>query len=234
VGPQNLAEIEGPPHSEPAMDKARPDRWIILLVLSAAAGCTQRHHAPVASSVPPPARPEVLHTGRLWLSFEGQTPDTQCVRPGKSRPLCFEKVRDALARALERGLWPSFPAVSVKDHGDELAPGDYLLWVQLGLEVRSPQDASPGWSAAARGRWQLVRDGFPVAGETVFSRSRSDFAYGRSLGIGAGEVLDAVSVRIASVLGSLPEPQPQLAIPLPPVETGKLDGAVQPERVARP
>ncbi len=216
------------------MAKARTDRWILLLALSAAAGCTQRHHAPVASSVPPPVHPEVLHTGRLWLSFEGHTPDTQCVRPAETRALCFENVRDALARALERGLWPSFPRVAVKEHGDELAPGDYVLWVHLGLEAQGPHDTRPGWSAAVRGRWQLIRDGFPVAGETVVSRSRADFAYGRSLGIGAGEVLDAVSVHIASVLGSLPEPQSQLAIPLPVVETAELHRTAEPQLVARP
>jgi hypothetical protein len=216
------------------MAKARLHIWLFLLALSAGAGCTQRHHAPVASSVPPPVRPEVLHTGRLWLSFEGHTPDTQCVRPGEARALCFEHVREALARALERGLWPSFPEVSVKEHGDELAPGDYLLWVQLGLEAQAPQDAGPGWSAVVRGRWRLIRDGFPVAGETVFSRSRADFPYGHSLGVGAGEVLDAVSVRIASVLGGLPEKQSQLAVPLPPVETSEFPTGGGPQMVARP
>jgi len=214
------------------MAKAPIHRWILLFALSAAS-CTQRHHAPVASSLPPPVRPEVLHTGRLWLAFEGHTPDTQCVRPAQARALCFEQVREALAQALGRGLWPAFPEVAVKEHGDELAPGDYLLWVQLGLEAQPPEGAWPGWSAAARGRWQLIRDGFPVAGETVYSRSRSDFAYGRSLGVGAGEVLDAISVRIASVLGGLPESQPQLAIPLPPVETGAPQSTTEPELAAR-
>ena len=206
-------------------------RSVAIVGAAALLGCSGAHYAPVTSAaLPPPPQPAVLHTARLWITFQGQTDDTQCVAGG-IRPVCFENVTDALAHSLHSGLWPSFPEVAVKEHGDELEPGDYVLLVVLELHVNPPDGHGPGWSAGVRGHWQLVRDGFPVTGETVSSRSRADFAYGSALGAGAGEVLDAVSVRIASVLGRMPESQPAVTVPLPPVVSSNFHGP-RPQRLA--
>lgn len=158
-----------------------------------------------------------MHSGRLWIELSGLTEDRQCVRPTGQNSVCFSRVHDAIATALAQTAWTSFPAVAKKVKGDDLAPGDYVLLVALEIDALPPDARGPGWSAAARARWKLVRDGLPVASGTVASRSRADFAYGSVLGIAAGEVVGAVSAHIAGRVGELPESRPQPPVPLPPV-----------------
>lgn len=201
-------------------------RYAWLVAAGSALACTQHHTAPVASAeLAPPGEPAVQHTGRLWIELEG-TPDKQCERTTTERPLCFSGVRDAVGSALGRTLWPSFPQVAVKRKGDDIQPGDYLLHLRLRIDGREPDASAPGWAAAVSGRWQLVRDGLPLAGESVSSRSRGDFPYGRALGAGAGEAVDAVSMHIARVIGQLPELRPIASRPLPAVATRKQTGAL--------
>ncbi len=195
--------------------------WAVLVLLAAAAsaGCIQQtHKVEVATRTLPPAsaRP-VQHTGRLWIELYPRGTNRQCVAVAGQRPLCFEDVQDKLARALADALWPSFPAVRVKQRGDDLHPGDYVLLVDLVLEPVPPDRTGPGWSASARGRWQLVRDGLPVMGERVGARSQAVFPYGRPLGTGAGEVVEAVAEHIGSALAALPEAQPLAPAMLPRV-----------------
>jgi hypothetical protein len=134
--------------------------------------------------------------------------------------LCFEHQRSELSRALSHALWTSFP--SVEAGSGERHAGDYVLHVSLKLEALPPDASGPGWSAGARGSWRLERDGKALAGEQVASRSRGDFAYGTPLGIGAGEVIDAVAVRIGMTLGALPETRVVQPVPLPAVATAPL------------
>ncbi|GMV12103.1 MAG: hypothetical protein AMXMBFR56_03270 [Polyangiaceae bacterium] len=201
-------------------------RYAWLIAAGSALACTHHHTAPVHSAglVPPP-EPAVQHTGRLWIELEG-TPDKQCERTPTERPLCFSRVHDALGNALERTLWPSFPGVAVKRKGDDIQPGDYLLHVRLRIDGKAPDASAPGWAAAVSGRWELVRDGLPLAGESLSSRSRGDFAYGRALGAGAGEAVDAVSMHIARAIGQLPELRPIANRPLPVVATRKQTGVL--------
>jgi hypothetical protein len=189
-----------------------------LLLLSAlSTGCAPRHHAPVAAPDLPPLTASVQHSGKLWVELRGGTEDQQCVRPDGQRRLCFDGVHQALGRALVSTAWTSFPAVAVKQRGDDLDPGDYLLLVSLELDPLPPDARAAGWSAAAHAKWQLARDGLPIASGAVASRSRSDFAYGRPLGVAAGEVIAAVGAHISGRLGSLPESKRPPDIPLPPV-----------------
>lgn len=192
-----------------------------MLAAAALAGCIQQtHRAEVATRpLPPPSTRPVQHTGRLWIELYPSGTNRQCSTAQGQRPLCFEDVQDNLARALQNALWPSFPAVRVKERGDNLAPGDYVLLVDLTLSPKAPDRVGPGWSAVARGRWQLARDGLPVVGEQVSARSRPVFPYGRSLGSGAGEVVEAVAEHIGGVLAALPEPRPLVPAALPRVAT---------------
>lgn len=209
-------------------------RFAWLVAAGSALACTHHHHAPVQSSdLAPPAVQMVPHSGRLWVELEG-TPDEQCEQTATERALCYARVQDALGSALERTLWPSFPAVSVKRKGDDVEPGDYLLHVRLRIDSKAADAQGPGWAAAVQGSWQLVRDGIPLAGESVSSRSRGDFAYGRALGAGAGEAVDAVAVHIASVVGRLPELRPIAARPLPAVATKKPRGVLLSAGAERP
>lgn len=202
----------------------RQHAWIVAAGLSLA--CTHHHHAPVRSAeLAPPAGAMVAHSSRLWIELEG-TPDRQCEQTPTERALCFADVQAALGSALRRTLWPSFPDVSVKRKGDNVAPGDYLLHLRVRVESSPPNGAGPGWSANVRGTWQLVRDGLPLAGETVASTSRNEFAYGRALGSAAGESFDAVSVHIAGVLGQLPELRPVAPRSLPKVAIERRTGAL--------
>jgi hypothetical protein len=184
-------------------------------------GCTARHAAPVTSPPLPPLAGEVQHSGRLWVELVGYTEDRQCARPKGQSSVCFMGVHDAVTSALAQTAWTSFPAVATKQKGDDLAPGDYLLLVSIELDAVPPDARGPGWSTAARAKWKLVRDGIPVASGAVASRSRADFAYGRVLGIAAGEVIGAVSAHIAGRVGELPEERPQPVVPLPPVLVGE-------------
>jgi hypothetical protein len=186
-------------------------------------GCAPRHVAPVETRPLPPLAAEVQHSGRLWVELSGYTDDRQCVRPEGQTSVCFSGVHDAIATSLAQTAWTSFPAVARKVKGDDLAPGDYLLLVSVEIDAMPPDARGPGWSAAARARWKLVRDGLPVASGTVASRSRADFAYGNVLGVAAGEVVGAVSAHIARRIGDLPEPRPQPPVPLPPVAARDLE-----------
>jgi hypothetical protein len=180
--------------------------------------CAPRHTARVGTGeLPPHPRAVVQHSGRLWVELRGHTADRQCARPEGQRTVCFDAVHDAIGRAIAETAWPSFPAIAIKAHGDDLAPGDYLLLVSVELEPIAPDARGPGWSAAARASWKLVRDGLPVTSGEARSRSRAQFAYGRALGVAAGEVIGAVGAHIAGVLGELPESRPMQAVPLPPV-----------------
>lgn len=170
------------------------------------------HRAPV-SNVPVYAAPtQVKHSSRLWVELRDETPNTQCVQALRRQPVCFREVQAEMGAQLVRLLGASFPDVRVRQRGDALEPGDYLLRVQLQLNAVEPgQDA--GWGAVARGRWQLVRDGFSLTRERFSSHSEGRFTYGSALGVGAGEVIAAVASRIAERLGSFPETRGQFPAP---------------------
>jgi hypothetical protein len=189
-------------------------------LLFVAAGCSLEHRAPVRSAELPPLSAPVLHSTRIWLQLADEVPENACVSPGDARLLCFEHVRSELSQALARSLWTSFPSVELE--AGQPHAGDYVLHVALNLEALPPDASGPGWSAGARGSWRLERDGKTLAGEQVASRSRGDFAYGSPLGVGAGEVIDAVAVRIGMTLGALPESHQLAPVPLPAVATAPL------------
>ena len=189
----------------------------------AAVACSHHHEARIVSAdLPPPRGEMVKHTGRLLIETF-PTPDHQCVaHPGQLR-LCFSGVRTAIGRSLERTLWPSFPDVHVKQKSDDVEAGDFLLLVDLRVDALEADATGPGWSAAVHGHWQLVRDGIPMARENVSSRSRAAYPYGHLLGAAAGEVLDAVTAHMASVVGELPETRPMRDVALPTVvATGRV------------
>ena len=189
-----------------------------LLVSLTLGACSQAHHAPILSAaLPPPPEPAVRHSSRIWLDLGAGVQATQCVTPESKRQLCFRDVDYALARALEGALWTSFPAVQRLGRFDAAAEGDYVLRLELGVEPLPPGANGPGWAAAARGRWQLLRDGRVIVGENLESRSRADFAYGSALAAGAAEVLDAVAIHVAGSVNGLPESRPVPSRPLPPV-----------------
>ncbi|MCK6534676.1 MAG: hypothetical protein L6Q84_17010 [Polyangiaceae bacterium] len=197
-----------------------------VVVAGLALACSHHHHARVHSAeLGPPPIAMVPHSSRLWIELEG-TPDRQCEQTATERALCFAEIQAALGSAFTRTLWPSFPDVAVKTKGDDVEPGDYLLHVRLRVDSHPPDATGPGHAASIRGSWQLVRDGLPLAGESVSSRSRGDFAYGRPLGGAAGEVVDAVALHVASVIGTLPELRPAAQRPLPAVSTRKRTGAL--------
>lgn len=194
------------------------------LAAASLAACSHHHAAPVAvSSLPPPPETMQRHSGRLLVELSEHTDDRQCVT-GERRPVCFLAVREAVGTAVTSGLWPAFPEVRVKQKGDDVRPGDYLLLLKVELGALPPDRSGPGWSATATASWQLVRDGIPLAGESVASRSRADFAFGSELGVAAGEVVDAVAVHVASTVGSLPELRPTPGAPLPPVHVTRRHG----------
>ncbi len=193
------------------------------ILLLSFAGCSFEHHAPVRSAELPPLAAPVQHATRLWLELSDGVGENTCVSPENQRALCFEDLRRELADALGRSLWTSFPRVDVEPRAGEKRLGDYVLHVSLGLEALPPDASGPGWSAGARGSWRLERSGQTLAGERVASRSRADFPYGSQLGVGAGEVIDAVAVRIGMTLGSLPETHVVGPVPLPAVATSPLD-----------
>lgn len=159
----------------------------------------------------------VRHSAPLWVNLVPGVSPSECVEPPESRKLCFAELDTALATALERGLWPSFPRVLPVGRHDDPAPGDYVLTVELNLDAIPPGPSGPGWSALAHGNFRLTRDGAELASEDVESRSRAEFAYGRPLGVGASEVVDAVALHIAMTLGSIPEAKPDRPTPLPAV-----------------
>jgi hypothetical protein len=181
-------------------------------------GCVEQHHARVTPPLlAPPEKRDVLHTGRLFIELEGYTADRQCDKPAGLRALCYERVQAALAGSLRDVLWPSFPQVGVRGHADELRPGDYLLLISLAIETVPPGAHGAGWSAGVRGQYRLVRDGMPVTEAEFESRSRAEFAYGRPLGVAAGEVIGGLAAHLGQVLAELPEPHQIVVQPLPAV-----------------
>jgi len=159
----------------------------------------------------------IRHTGDLFVELRSHTADRQCTTAPGQRKLCFDHVKVALGQSLEQVLWPSFRHVRVKTRSDNLEPGDYLLLVDLALAPAAGDDRGPGWSALAGGKWELVRDGIPLAGESIASRSRADFYYGRALGEAGTEVVSAIALHVASVVGQLPELRPEREPMLPAV-----------------
>jgi diadenosine tetraphosphatase ApaH/serine/threonine PP2A family protein phosphatase len=184
-------------------------------------GCSLEHHAPLRSAELPALAPSVLHSNRLWIDVADRMPDNDCVAPGNARLLCFERLRTTVGTALSRSLWSSFPGVDLLT-SKGAPPSDYVLHVDLDLEALPPDASAPGWSAGARGHWRLERNGQTLAGEQVASRSRTEFAYGAPLGIGASEVIDAIAVRIGMTLGGIPETRLVEPVPLPEVATAPL------------
>jgi len=198
-----------------------------------AAGCYHSHQALVqTAALPAPPDPVVRHSKRLWIELEPEATGAQCVAPEGHRPLCFEDVDRALASSLGRAHWTSFPEVRELGFRDAPEPGDYVLKIDLRLDALPPSVEGPGWAALARGRWQLLRDGAQLAGERVESRSRADFGYGRPLGVGAGEVVDAVAFHVGVLLGTLPESAPDRPLPLPAVSARALEPAPQQRQIA--
>jgi len=192
------------------------------ILLLSFVGCSLEHRAPIRAAELPPLAAPVQHSTRLWLDLSDGVGENTCVSPENQRTLCFEDLRRELTDALSRSLWTSFPRVDIMTQPGEKRLGDYVLHVSLGLEAMPPDASGPGWSAGARGSWRLERSGQTLTGERVASRSRADFPYGTQLGIGAGEVIDAVAVRIGMTLGSLPETHVVGPVPLPAVATSPL------------
>ncbi len=188
------------------------------------AGCWQSHEALVrAPRVEPPAA-SARHSGRLWLELEPLTQDRQCVVPDAAsnpaapgaelagddltqatRPVCFGGIHDAVVSALKGALWASYPEVDVRGRTDELRPGDYLLLLDLKLDVAPPSADGPGWSAGVYGSWRLVRDGLPVRNGKLSERSPAELAYGRQLSLGAEVALRSAVVEIADAVSVAPE-----------------------------
>lgn len=210
----------GPLSSSGRQHPSRPGATVGTCALALAlSGCFSGHTAEVQrSQLPPLPDPITRHAGRLVIQLTAEgVPDSQCVAYEQYQTLCFAGVRSAIEASLADLLWPSFPEVKVRRHGDELEPGDTLVQVELKLDALPPDASRYGWSAAAKGRWRVVRDGLPLEGESLSTRSRGDFAYGSGLGLAAGEVVDAVAAHIAGVVVRLPEPAPRQPVPLPPV-----------------
>lgn len=205
----------------PPTSIAPTSRLLTLALLTATAvsvsACSTHHWAEVKSSqLPPPPGEKVLHTDRLVVHVTDGSEQNQCVAYEKYHPVCFYNVRPALQSGLVRGLWPSFPEVVIGDPKDA-APSDYLLQVEVTLDALPPDDAGPGWSAGARSRFRLMREGKVLAEETLATRSRAHFPYGSSLGEGATEVVDATIVHVAGAVSIVPESRPDEPQPLPRV-----------------
>ncbi|HLV65389.1 MAG TPA: hypothetical protein VKY73_06240 [Polyangiaceae bacterium] len=199
---------------------SRMGRFLVpaALLLGCSTAPFPYHTARVQTArIPPPPEPVVRHSARLWLELDPGVVPSQCVTPPGKRLLCFEDVHQPLATALGHSLWTSFPEVEVLGRGDQPAPGDYRLIVSLALSAVPPGASGPGWAAHAKGSWELVRDKRALAGQAFESRSRAEFAYGRPLGAGAGEVVNAVAFHIGRELGRVPESNPERPVPLPEV-----------------
>jgi hypothetical protein len=188
-----------------------------LLLSSMVSGCGITYHqAEIRSArLSPPAEPVTRHSSPIWLEIDPGVVPSQCVLPRGQRKLCFEDVHGALATALSQSLWTSFPDAPVLGPGDEPHAGDYRLVVELRMEAVPPSEGGPGWAALGRGKFRLVRDQQTLATSSLESRSRAEFAYGKPLGIGAAEVIDAIASHIAGELSKIPETQtaPERTLP---------------------
>ncbi len=192
-------------------------RLTALAFAASLTGCLH-HDAPVRGSLwPAPSATPVQHSGRLWVQLGEGTWEHQCRKPPGQRELCFSGVRRATLAGLERSLWSSFPEIRLRE-GDVVPAGDYLLELEVSVDALPPQEGErAGWSTLATGGFQLSRDGEVLRHERLGSRSRADFAYGRALGVAAGEVVDALAAHVGLVLGAVPEPRPLPPVPLPKV-----------------
>ncbi len=190
---------------------------LAFLVPALAGGCLQQHSVPLGDSRVTPSEAPVPHGSRLWLDVESATPAVQCSAQEGRLPVCFEDADAAIASALHRVLHPSFLGVVQRGRDDDLAPKDYLLHVRLRLRPVGAGGSEIGHAVLVQGTWQLVRDGFSVAGESFEVRSRAGFTYGAPLAVGAEEALDAVALRIGERVTSLPVTDPEPARRLPAV-----------------
>ena len=180
-------------------------------------GCMHHDATVRTASLPTPSQTPVQHTSKLWVELGDATWEHQCRSPKGLREVCFSGMRRAAFSALQRSLWASFPDVVLRD-GDTLAPGDYLLKLDVTVDAAPPDAVErAGWSALATGAFELSRDGRILRSERLGSRSRADFAYGSALGVAAGEVVDAFALHVAEVLGTIPESRPLTPTPLPAV-----------------
>jgi len=182
---------------------------------SALIGCSTFHCAEVEKSqLPPPPGDKILHTDRIVIHVTEKSGPAQCVAYERYHPVCFYNINTALEHGLARSLWPSYPEVVIGTPKDA-RPSDYLLQVEVTLDALPPDDAGPGWSAGARSRYRVVREGKVIAEETLASRSRAQFPYGSPLGQAATEVIDATVLHVAGSVSRVPEARPDEAKPLP-------------------
>lgn len=195
---------------------------------SALAGCLQHHAAALPDSRATPRDAPTEHTSRLWLDVDAATPSRQCSRTEGRLPVCFDRVDAATISALERVLGASFRSVAQRTRDDDLEPKDYVLHVRLRVRAARAATDEFGHAVLVEGGWQLVRDGFPVAGEAVSARSRAGLAYGPRLAVGASEALDAVALRIGDRVRAVPETDPEPTRRLPPVVTSASFGPAPP------
>ncbi len=211
------------PDTSSSSTKSWPRTLGLLGILLGAGGCTTHHWAPIETSqLPPPPGEKVLHTDRIVVHLTDEASETQCVAYERYHPVCFYNIRAALEQGLTRGLWPSFPEVVIGEPKDA-GPSDYLLQVEVTLDALPPDDAGPGWSAGARSRFRVLREGKIIAEESLASRSRSQFPYGSPLGEGATEVVDATVLHVAQAVSQIPESRPDEPKPLPRVAARKVD-----------
>lgn len=208
-----------------------PSFWSMALATSlvslSLAGCSKSHWAEVKTAdIPPSPEARVLHASRVVVHITPATDEPQCVAYERYRPVCFYNIRPTLEAALRRQLWPAFPDVVFGEPADA-SPSDYLLQVELELDALPPDDAGPGWSAGARSRFRLMREGKVLAEETLASRSRAEFPYGAPLGAAASEVLDASLVHIAMQVSRVEEAHPPRPTPLPSVAARKIESAAE-------
>jgi hypothetical protein len=202
-------------------------RWFSTFLaassLSGALACSTRHLAPIETSeLPPPPGEKVLHTDRIVVHITEEAARAQCVAYERFHPVCFQNIRAALEHGLARSLWPSFPEVVIGTPADA-RPSDYLLQVEITLDALPPDDAGPGWSAGARSRFRVLREGKVIAEETLASRSRAHFPYGSPLGEGATEVVDATVLHVATKVSQIPESRPDEPKPLPRVAANTVE-----------
>lgn len=164
----------------------------------------------------------MLHTDRIVVHITDRAASTQCVAYERYHPVCFQNIRSALEQGLSRSLWPSFPEVVIGTP-KVARPSDYLLEVETTLDALPPDDSGPGWSAGARSRFRVLREGKVIAEETLASRSRAQFPYGTPLGEGATEVIDATVLHVALAVSQIPESRPDEPKPLPRVATSTVE-----------
>ena len=144
------------------------------------------------------------------------TENTQCLKYERYRAVCYKEIRGAIEDGLVKSLWPAFPEVLLGDV-DDATPNDYILQVEAKMDALPPDSSGPGWSAGAKFRYRLLRDGQTLKEATTASRSRPEFAYGAPLGGAGTEVINASLMHIADEISRVPEQRPFVGVPLPQV-----------------